>query len=183
VLKNLDHRQGLARIDTDIGELHGASDSPRQALASFERALAVRRKLVEESPETPNFTSELASTPRRRGIVEQRFRRAGEAVADYRQSIALLEGLTMPAPGDLYLLACNHSLLAGAAGQSGSGLSTTDREAEAAKALATLRGAIAAGWSDAAHLRVDPDLAPLRPRPDFQKLLADLEAKQPAKGP
>jgi hypothetical protein len=32
-------------------------------------------------------------------------------------------------------------------------------------------------------LKKDPDLAPLRGREDFQKLLAELEAKPKAKGP
>ena len=45
-----------------------------------------------------------------------------------------------------------------------------------AAALATLRQSIAAGYSDFKHMATDPDLAPLRDREDFQKLVADLEA-------
>ena len=51
------------------------------------------------------------------------------------------------------------------------------REAQhVAAALATLRQAVAAGYSDFKHLASDPDLAPLRDREDFKKLLTELEA-------
>jgi hypothetical protein len=39
-----------------------------------------------------------------------------------------------------------------------------------------LRQAVAKGYKDAAHLKKDPDLDPLRGRGDFQKLLAEVEA-------
>jgi hypothetical protein len=45
------------------------------------------------------------------------------------------------------------------------------------QALAMLRTAVAKGFQDAAQLKQDPDLDPLRKREDFRKLLADLEAK------
>ncbi len=40
-----------------------------------------------------------------------------------------------------------------------------------AEALATLAQAIALGYDDADWMAEDPDLEPLRPRPDFQTLL------------
>src|SRR5262249_42234044 len=45
------------------------------------------------------------------------------------------------------------------------------------RALALLRQAVERGYKDAAHLRKDTDLQPLRAREDFKKLLADLEGK------
>jgi hypothetical protein len=48
----------------------------------------------------------------------------------------------------------------------------------AVRAVDLLREAVARGWKNAAHMKKDPDLAPLRKRDDFQKLLADLETKQ-----
>ena len=44
-------------------------------------------------------------------------------------------------------------------------------------AMKLLREAVAKGFKDAAHMKQDSDLAPLRQRPDFQKLLKDLEAE------
>lgn len=46
------------------------------------------------------------------------------------------------------------------------------------RAMALLRQAVAKGYKDAAHLKKDKDLDPLRSRPDFQKLLAELEQKK-----
>jgi tetratricopeptide (TPR) repeat protein/predicted Ser/Thr protein kinase len=47
------------------------------------------------------------------------------------------------------------------------------------QAVQTLRQALAKGYKDIAHLQKDKDLDPLRPRPDFQKLLAGLENGKP----
>jgi hypothetical protein len=45
------------------------------------------------------------------------------------------------------------------------------------RALQLLHRAVHAGFKDAAHLRKDTALDPLRERDDFQKLLAELEKK------
>jgi serine/threonine protein kinase/tetratricopeptide (TPR) repeat protein len=45
------------------------------------------------------------------------------------------------------------------------------------RALALLQQAVARGFKDAAHMRKDPALEPLRAREEFRKLLADLEGK------
>ncbi|MCP6725796.1 hypothetical protein NL526_27450, partial [Klebsiella pneumoniae] len=52
---------------------------------------------------------------------------------------------------------------------------------DADKAMVWLQKAVAAGWADADHMKMDTDLDSLRDRKDFKKLLADLEAKNPAK--
>jgi hypothetical protein len=44
------------------------------------------------------------------------------------------------------------------------------------KAMAALRQAIRNGYKDAAHMKKDTDLDPLRGREDFKKLVAELEA-------
>jgi eukaryotic-like serine/threonine-protein kinase len=43
-----------------------------------------------------------------------------------------------------------------------------------AEAVQALKQAIAAGWNDAQHTSRDPNLAPLRDRDDFRRLLAEL---------
>ena len=43
--------------------------------------------------------------------------------------------------------------------------------------------AVAKGHKNAAHMKQDTDLAPLRQRDDFKKLLAELESKNQAKEP
>jgi hypothetical protein len=45
--------------------------------------------------------------------------------------------------------------------------------------MAALRQAVGAGYRNVAHMKIDTDLDALRPRPDFQQLLKELEAKSP----
>jgi hypothetical protein len=51
------------------------------------------------------------------------------------------------------------------------------REECARRAIALLHQAVARGWNNAAHLKMDHDLKVLRGRTAFQKLLAELEKK------
>jgi serine/threonine-protein kinase len=51
-------------------------------------------------------------------------------------------------------------------------------EQYSARAVDLLRQGIFKGYRDAAQIRTDPDLDPLRQRDDFQKLLAELETKK-----
>ncbi len=44
------------------------------------------------------------------------------------------------------------------------------------EALKMLQAAVAKGYKDAAHMKKDKDLDPLRGREDFKKLLAEVEA-------
>jgi serine/threonine-protein kinase len=54
-------------------------------------------------------------------------------------------------------------------------------EQYAQRAAALLRQAVQKGYQDVAHMKKDAELDSLRPRLDFQRLLADLEAKAPGK--
>jgi tetratricopeptide (TPR) repeat protein len=58
---------------------------------------------------------------------------------------------------------------------------TEQRQKYADQAMELLRQAVTAGWSDAAHMKVDVDLDPLRDRGDFRMLLANLEKESPPK--
>ena len=50
-----------------------------------------------------------------------------------------------------------------------------ERQKYADLAMEMLGQAVAAGYRDSAHARKDPDLQALRRRPDFEKLLTELE--------
>jgi len=71
-------------------------------------------------------------------------------------------------PGELYDAACEFALCVSIARETGA------KKKYADEAIAALRTAVAAGWSNAAHTSRDPDLAPLRDRPDYRALLAEL---------
>ena len=53
--------------------------------------------------------------------------------------------------------------------------------AHADRAMQWLQKVVQAGYKDAAHIKKDTDLDPLRDREDYKKLVADLEAKVPPK--
>jgi len=75
-----------------------------------------------------------------------------------------------------YNMACIASLAAGA-------LSGTDREGIAARAVELLRAAVRAGFREAAHLKSDEDLVPLRAREDFRAVLKEMEAPPEPRSP
>src|SRR5207302_2728442 len=81
---------------------------------------------------------------------------------------------------DTYNAACFLShcvLLADKDGQLADARRRELAQSYADRALALLRQAVALGFKDAAQLKKDPDLEPLRAREEFRKLVTDLEAK------
>jgi hypothetical protein len=130
--------------------------------------------MVDADPSNALSRTGLANTLRLRGIAMQRCGRPADAVSDFRQSIAVLQGQKELSPRDYYVIACAQSRLSGVAREAGSGLTLAAGRAAADEAMVTLRRAVAAGWREAAWMMADPDLIPIRSRPDFQLLMMDL---------
>src|SRR5260370_13793962 len=99
--------------------------------------------------------------------------------AGCRATAELWEQLKRTDAGSLYDAACMRAVTAAVLRGTDlkSVLQTKEGAAEADRAMAWLTQAVAAGYKDAAHMKRDTDLDALRDRPDFQKLLAGLEAK------
>jgi serine/threonine-protein kinase len=97
------------------------------------------------------------------------------------QATAAVEDLLQPGnpdPGTLYNAARVYTLAAAWAAKAASpGTSSLRAEQYARRAVALLRQAVQRGWKDLARLKKDPGLDGLRPRPDFQQLLRELEAR------
>jgi hypothetical protein len=55
------------------------------------------------------------------------------------------------------------------------------KQEHAARAMEMLHQAVRVGYNNAAQLKQDTELAPLRGRDDFQQLIQELEKKSPAK--
>jgi hypothetical protein len=86
-----------------------------------------------------------------------------EAVAE----VADLTKSPNSSAGQWYNFACVYAVASG---------KSADRKMEYAdRAMELLRTAVNAGFKDAAHLKQDRDLDPLRDRADFRQLLAELE--------
>jgi tetratricopeptide (TPR) repeat protein len=92
-----------------------------------------------------------------------------------RTTAEMWERLNRKDAGSLYNAACMRAVTAAA-------LRATDKspdgarqaDAEADRAMAWLRQAVAAGFNNAAHMAKDTDLDPLREREDFKMLIAKL---------
>jgi hypothetical protein len=115
------------------------------------------------------------------GVLELRLRHFEKSkdAAGCRATAEMWEGLRRTDADSLYNAACYRAVTAAvvrAADKPGAAAKEADAEAE--RAMAWLRQAVAAGYKDVAHMRKDKDLDALRGRADFRKLLADLEAGQ-----
>jgi hypothetical protein len=92
------------------------------------------------------------------------------------ESAAKQKELAGENPDQLYNAACLYALCAAATTP---GADTTRLAKECAEeAMTLLKHAVAKGYKHTALLKQGPDLTALRPRGDFQKLLAELERKK-----
>jgi serine/threonine-protein kinase len=171
-----DLRKELASYYCELGEVEAASGRTGAARGWYDKVLLIAQRAFDEDPNDFSARSRWADALRRIGTALQASRRPAEAVGYYRQSMAILEELKSPTPTDVYDVACCHSLIAGAAREPGLGLTPADHRAEAEQAVAGVREAFARGYSNLEWVRRgDPDLKPIRQRPDFQMLIMDLE--------
>jgi hypothetical protein len=108
------------------------------------------------------------------GRLQQEAGHGAEAASALRQAVEIMEQLPRPTSGDRYDLACYHALLSGALDRPNSGSSAAESRTSAQRAMRRLREAVAAGYRDLPHMRIDHDLDPLRSRLDFQLLMMDL---------
>jgi serine/threonine protein kinase/tetratricopeptide (TPR) repeat protein len=94
-----------------------------------------------------------------------------------RQTAELWESLNRIDADSLYKAACMRSVTAAIFKTTPGADATRLAKEEGDRAMAWLTKAVAAGYTDAAHMKQDKDLDALRDRDDFKKLLAELEAK------
>jgi tetratricopeptide (TPR) repeat protein len=97
--------------------------------------------------------------------------------AGCRTTAELWEQLRLTDPASLYAAARYRAVTAtvlGAAAKSPDAAGQADAEAD--RALAWLKQAVAAGYKDAGRMEQDKDLAALRSRPDFRDVVARLQA-------
>ena len=149
------HTLGLA--------LDGLSRS-REAEEALRQAIDHQRLACARAP---------TMSPFRRALSEQYValaRMLGKAGRgdDAIQLVRARRDLGRMTPNDLYDIACVLSLCVPHAKDD------AQRQSLTAEAIDTLRTAVASGWRDAPHASRDPDLAPLRGRAEFHRLVAEL---------
>jgi serine/threonine-protein kinase len=135
----------------------------REAQQRLERAIEHQRKALAAMPHHPEYRRFLKNHLGNLWTVHQTLKQPTEAVRAAREWVTLVRGNS----ADLYKAACALSLTVPLT-------RGEQRQAIAAEAVQTLRAAVTAGWSKAQHTSRDPDVAPLRDRDDFRRLLAEL---------
>jgi serine/threonine-protein kinase len=167
-------RRDLANSLNEMGDVLRLMGRPAKAQAAYEQALAILEGLFHADPTVSDNHTWLLQGLKGLGATHFAAGRIAEAVAAWRRAVAIGGRLRSPYDEPLYYLAGCHASLGAAAGLTGSGLPAEDGPVELGRGLDALRRAIAAGYRDANWMRRDPDLDPLRSRPDFQVLLLDL---------
>jgi hypothetical protein len=126
-------------------------------------------KRVEGKSEDPGLIGQVL-------CVRLRYFAKAKDAAGCRATAELYEKLKRTESENLYEAACMRAVTAAVIRASDkSATAAREAAAEADRAMAWLRQAVAAGYNDAAHMKEDKDLDSLRDREDFKKLLADLQ--------
>jgi serine/threonine-protein kinase len=147
----------MAEIDMDAGRWDRAHER-------LTRAVQAQRVALRAYPRHPTYRSFLGGHFKDLALTCLDLRRPAEAAAAAREYGTLSAGK----PAGLYDCACLLSLCAPLA----AGAAEAGRYAD--EAMATLRAAVAAGYADGAKLSRDTDLAPLRGRDDFRRLVLEV---------
>lgn len=145
-----------------------------EALAGYREGIEHLRAVVARAPREPRYRKSLGDLYLYLACVQRLLGRPADAAATLRECLS--HG---PAkPSEPYGLGCALArcvTLMGAKSHHLTAAMKAELQAYADEAMGQLRRAVADGFADAAYLRADRDLDPLRARADFQQLLADLE--------
>jgi tetratricopeptide (TPR) repeat protein len=164
-----DHPDTLESMN-NLAESHYALGQYADALKLFEETLSLRK--AKRGPDRPNTPLAM------RGVAKSlvAVHRGAEAVPVIREATAMWEKLKRTDPDSLYKAAGFRAITAAALHATNKSASTApEADAEAERAVAWLKQALAAGYKDATHIKKDSDLDSLRAREDFKKLVAELE--------
>jgi tetratricopeptide (TPR) repeat protein len=169
----------VAQSHFGIGVVWSETGNPAEALQEYQKALAIRQKLADAHPTNTLYINQLGDIYADRGWAHVRAGDPAEAAGDLRRALALW-GKEKATDGEtLFERGRALALLAGLAADGKSGVIAAEAAAFADQAVAALRDAFQAGWSQYDELK-EPDFDPLRKRADFQKLLVELETRTKA---
>jgi tetratricopeptide (TPR) repeat protein len=166
----------LAAAHNNIGRLLARQKRFAEAFTHIDAALAIRRKLAEADPKTTMYTTHLGYSHAYRGWALVRSGQPSQAAADLRRALELWGKDPAPELETRFERSRALALLAGLRGEAKSGVTTAEAARFADQAVVALRDAINTGWAVPRELK-EPDFDALRGLADFQKLVAQVEAK------
>ena len=159
----------IAELRLDAGETEKASEALEQARTIF-------AALVQKDPRNTSLISDLAQTYVDLAKLNVQRKQPEAAREALRQAAARLEELTRKQDcSDLYNLALVHAL--------SSELAKPDQKAlHAGRAVEVLGQAVEKGFRNIELLKRDVGFRSLRERPEFTRLVSDLERKRKTNG-
>ncbi len=166
----------LAILNNNIGLSLGRQKRFAESFAAFEAGLSTRLKLFETDPQSTDFTEQLLCSYVFGGSIRVRAGQPAEAAADLRRALELAAKVTHLQPQFQFDRLRTLALLAGLGADAKSGVTADEAKAFADQSVAALAALVKAGWTPSSELK-DPDFDALRGRADFQKLVAEVEAK------
>jgi tetratricopeptide (TPR) repeat protein len=164
-----------------LGRVRLSQARPDAAAQAFRQAIRHHRAASVKVPQFQEFRRHLSDDLHELAKAQLALSRPAEAVAAMREC----RDLWPDNSAELYRVACGiarcipHVGPGKAAELTPAGQAELQRSAD--EALAVLRQAVDAGYDDAARMGEDPDLAPLRQRPEFGKILAEAKGRKDGK--
>jgi eukaryotic-like serine/threonine-protein kinase len=165
-----EYRHELAESHNDLGVLLTIAGKRLEAEQLFRQALAIREKLAADFPAVPEYQI----NPQR----EQLRYRASRAVSRLNagqvvEAVAEVAELSKTSDWNAeqwYDFACVYAVACGKI--------AANKQEYSDRAVQLLHRAVKTGFNNAAHMKKDTDLDPIRSREDFKKLMSGLE-KEP----
>jgi serine/threonine protein kinase len=193
----------LGNIHNNLGNVVALAGRRKEALASFNQAVALLAPLLKKEPANVNVRQALFGSHLFRAVTLEELKRYQEASPDRARALELappekktnchvglmycqaraeqwdaaLKDADQLAKGDsrdlFYDCACVYALAH----------AKLKDDQHAVRAVALLRQAVGKGYRDVAHMKEDTDLDSLRARADFRQLVAELEQEKSSRPP
>jgi serine/threonine-protein kinase len=170
-----EYRRDLRIALQGLGEAQYRLDRLEKALTAFQDAVHHQRLLMVQAPQDKVEHANLSVLYVQTAQIQLFLGRAADAAVTIQER----RKLWPQHPGELYKAACELVECMRVVG--GKKKLTPEEQSErdgyAVQALEVLKQAVQAGFRDADRLRMDRELEPLRGRPEFLKLLVEVEKK------
>jgi tetratricopeptide (TPR) repeat protein len=169
-------RRHLASTHNNIGWLYAHQKRYTDALLALDQGIALCQKLTHDHPNNAYFSHGLGYSHAYRGWAKAHAGQPAEAAADLRVAVLLWARSKALDIETRFERSRALALLAGLGSDTKSGVTSAEAKTSADQAVAALADAVKTGWGLPSELK-SPDFDALRARPDFQKLVAEVEAK------
>ena len=158
------YQSRFASTLSNMAILHGSQRRWSEAHSELLQAIRLQRAALRTNPRNPAFRQALRNILGNLVQSSLALRKPVEAAEAARELATLVPGN----PVDLYNSACCLAVCVTLASD------TAEASRYADEAISLLKKAIATGWNQPDHTAKDPELAALRGRDDFRRLLAEM---------